>query len=202
MIANASYGKLEKQKQLKACGQKQGQGQSEECALFSRQTSRRTVFLGHIEPGNPDLQSKSVLANRKWLCLSFSCSIWTNETVKGNKIFMTMRWHLADFLEQQTEEKHKYFALKINCPVLLSFKFQAKNISYEATLAWKVYQSLRTALAQTDKQQHILQLFFFSLLNSLSLQIPWGFFPSFIHQLLKPGEMRGHVAFQVAFRSS
>lgn len=49
-------------------------------------------------------------------------------------------------------------------------------------------QSSGTALAQADKQQHIPQLFF-SLLNSLSLQIPCVFLLSFIHQLLKPGEM-------------
>lgn len=73
VIANASYGKLEKQKQLKACGQKQGQGQSEGCALFSRQTSGRTVFLGHIQPRNLALQSKSVLANRKWALFGFIC---------------------------------------------------------------------------------------------------------------------------------
>lgn len=64
----------------------------------------------------------------------------------------------------------------------------------------RLYQSLRIALAQVDKQQ-IFFSSFFSLFNFLSFQIP-PVFPLFIHQVLKSGKDRGHIAFQVAFKSN
>lgn len=53
-----------------------------------------------------------------------------------------------------------------------------------------LYQSWRTAFISTGRRAAAYSSAgFLSLLNSLSLQIPGAFLPSFIHRLLKPGEI-------------
>lgn len=151
---------------------------------------------------NPEIQPPRAHLSRQTqgeifgvlLVLQLICMNWWD-----GKIFVILSWCLAVLPEEQTEEKHRCFALKINCLALLSFNFEARSTKrrheHGKSLAeLEDYISTGRRAAEYSSAG-VFSVKFSAPSDSLCV---WSIFYSLAAEAW--GD-KGHVAFQVALKS-
>lgn len=168
-------------------------------ALLAGYTDRRAAVLGCLQPRNPTSRahlSWQIQGEIFWVLLVLQLICMNGW---DSKIFVILSWCLAVLPEEQTEEKHRRFALKINCLVLLSFNFEARSTKrrheHRKSLAeLEDYISTGRRAAEYSSAG-VFSVKFSAPSDSLCV---WSIFYSLAAEAW--GD-KGHVAFQVALKS-